>query len=143
MKKAISVSAFLIVIIISLLFCLNSYAAEYGDYEEIPAPEESAVLPYVEKQVSDEWRLGKTPRFDLEIENRFPWGNIQLLLTLRQCRVDELDVYTDAIDVDLAGEVKQRLMGADFSSRSLADALFASEKEQIRELAQYILDQAY
>ena len=118
-----------------------AFRAEYGDYTEITQLDEAAVAPYVAKQASDEWRLGKTPRFDLEIENRFDWGNVQLLLTLRQCRVDELDVYTDAIDTELAGEVKQRLMGVDFSSRSLADALFASEKEQIRQLAQFVLEQ--
>ena len=77
----------------------------------------------------------------MEIENRFTWGNVQILLTLRQNRVDELDVYSDAIDVDLAQEIRERLMGVKFGSKSMADALFASEKAQVREVADFVLAQ--
>ena len=120
---------------------IEAFCAEYGAYATISALDEAAVAPYVEKQRSDAWRLGKTPRFDIEIENRFPWGNVQLLLTLRQCRVDELDVYSDSIDVTLAEEVKARLMGAEFSSRAMADALLTSSNAQVQDLARFILEQ--
>ena len=119
----------------------EAFCAEYGAYERISDLDESAIAPYVEKQMSAEWRLGKTPRFDIEIENRFPWGNVQLLLTLRQCRVDELDVYSDAIDAAIADEVRSLLMGVEFSSRTMADALMASGKAQIHDLARFILQQ--
>jgi len=119
----------------------KAFREEYGDFEVISELDEQALAPYIRKQRSEEWRLGQTPRFDLEIENRFPWGNVQLLLTLRQSRVDALDVYSDAIDVDLAGEIRDRLLGVKFGSRPMADALFASEKLQIRELAEFILRQ--
>ena len=118
-----------------------AYREEYGDYHVIESVDEASVRPYIEKHASDAWRLGKTPRFDLEIENRFRWGNMQLLLTLRGGRVDGLDVYTDAIDVDLAGEVRGRLMGVDFGSRSMAQALMQSEKSELQDLAQFILVQ--
>lgn len=119
----------------------KAFREEYGEFETLSNLDEAALIPYIQKQRSEEWRLGKTPRFDLEIENRFPWGNVQLLLTLRQNRVDELDVYSDAIDVDLAREIHNRLMDVKFGSRSMAEALFASEKTQIRELAEFILGQ--
>lgn len=119
----------------------RAFRAEYGDFEVLSGPDEAALTPYIQKQRSEEWRLGKTPRFDLEIENRFPWGNVQLLLTLRQGRVDELDVYSDAIDADLVREVHDRLLGVKFGSRVMADALLASEKEQIHELAEFVLQQ--
>lgn len=119
----------------------KAFRDEYGDFEVVSDLSEEAIAPYIQKQRSEEWRLGKTPRFDLEIENRFPWGNVQMLLTLRQSRVDELDVYSDAIDVDLAQEVRERLLGVKFGSRPMAEALSVSEKEQIRELAEYVLQQ--
>ena len=120
----------------------QAFRAEYGDFEVISGLKEDMIAPYIQKQRSEEWRLGKTPRFDLEIENRFPWGNVQMLLTLRQSRVDELDVYSDAIDVDLAREVHDRLLGVKFGSQPMAEALFASEKAQIREMAEFVLRQA-
>ena len=128
----------------SMLAALKeAFCAEYGAYQTLCAPDENALAPYLRKQMSDEWRLGKTPRFDVEIENRFSWGGVQLLLTLRQCRVDELDVYTDSIDAALPDEVKARLMGVEFSSRAMADALNASENPHLKELAQFILEQGY
>jgi len=120
-----------------------AFRREYGDYEELSAPDEAALAPYLRKQASEEWRLGKTPRFDIEIENRFPWGNVQLLLTLRQSRVDALDVYSDAIDADLSDDIRKLLMGAAFGSKPMAEALMKSEKEHVRDLAQFILEQGY
>ena len=121
----------------------DAFRAEYGDYRELATGELdwAAIAPYEEKQASDQWRLGQTPRFDLEIENRFPWGNVQLLLTLRQSRVDALDVYTDANDAELSGDIRALLLGVPFGSRPMAEALMNSEKEQIRELARFILEQ--
>ena len=121
----------------------EAYRAEYGEYREWRTEEldEAAIAPYVDKQASAEWRLGHSPRFDVEIENRFAWGNVQMLLTLRQGCVSELDVYSDANDAEIAGEIRERLLGAAYGSKPLADALMASEKEQIREVAGFILEQ--
>ncbi|MBP3652835.1 MAG: lipoate--protein ligase [Clostridia bacterium] len=122
---------------------IKAFREEYGEFETLSDVDEAAVAPYIQKQQSEEWRLGKTPRFDLEIENRFSWGNVQMLLTLRQSRVDELDVYSDAIDVDLIQEVHDRLVGVKFSSSAMADALLSSEKPQIRELAEFVRRQGF
>ncbi|MBP3651864.1 MAG: lipoate--protein ligase [Clostridia bacterium] len=120
----------------------EAYRRVYGAYTLLPGrPDEAAVAPYIEKHASDAWRLGETPRFDLEIENRFPWGNMQLLLTLRHSRVDDLQVFSDALDTDLCTEVRARLMGAAFGSQSMHAALITSEKQQLRDLAAFILEQ--
>ena len=121
----------------------RAFGETYGPYIELQTEnlDENAIAPYVGKQRSEEWRLGKTPRFDLEIENRFPWGNVQLLLTLRQGRVDEISVYSDAMDADLADEIRSRLLGVAFGSAPLADALRNSEKEQLHQLADFIAAQ--
>ena len=72
----------------------DAFRAEYGDYTEIGANwlEESAIAPYYEKQCSEAWRLGTTPRFDAQIENRFQWGSVQILLTLKGGRVEDARV---------------------------------------------------
>lgn len=118
----------------------EAYLLQYGAYEELQTADldASAVEEYVRRQASDEWRLGKSPRFDAEIENRFPWGNVQLLLTLRQGKVDQLDVFSDANDAEVAGEIAQLLLGCSYSSSAMADVLMTSEKEQVRELADFI-----
>ena len=122
----------------------DAYRTEYGAYEEIATEnlDEAAIEPYVRKQASPEWRLGQTPRFDLEIENRFPWGNMQLLLTLRHGRVAALDVYTDANDADLADEVKRRLLNVPYGEEPLSAALADSERAELQDLARFIREQA-
>lgn len=121
----------------------TAYGQQYGQVEDfVPTAEQVAqVVPYYEKQASWQWRLGKTPSFDLELDPRFPWGGVQMLLTLKDGFVVQADVYSDAIDADLAGEVRQRLTGCRFSSRALCDALETSEKDQVRQVGQYLLEQ--
>lgn len=97
------------------------------------------IVPYAEKQQSWQWRLGKTPAFDLELDTRFPWGGVQLLLTLKEGRVESVDAFSDALDADLSEELKTRLTGCRFGSAPLHDALMVSPKEQIRDVAQFIL----
>ena len=107
-----------------------------------PTPEQVAqVTPYYEKQSSWQWRLGKTPAFDLELDTRFPWGGVQLLFTLKNVTVTHVDVFSDAMDAELASELQTRLTGCRFGSRFLHDALIGSEKAPIRDVAQYLLEQ--
>ena len=120
----------------------QAFAAEYGDYTLLTDADidEAALAPYLEKQRSHEWRLGATPRFDQEIRRRFPWGGVQLLLTLRQSRVDAVQAFSDALDAELPGEIEHLLTGAEYGPRSMADALLRSDNPHIRELAAEIAD---
>lgn len=69
-----------------------------------------------------EWNYGETPRFDVRLENRFPWGGVELLLSLSGGRVSEANVYTDAMDADLAEKIKTALESAEYGA-CLADKL--------------------
>ena len=119
----------------------RAYAAEYGDYTELQTSQldEAAIAPYYEKQKSDAWRLGVTPRFDLEIENRFPWGGLQMLLTLRHGEVSDISVYSDAHDAELPGRVRAALVGAKFGSQPIAEALRAAGGQDMNDIAEYVL----
>ena len=119
----------------------RAYAAEYGDYTELQTSQldEAAIAPYYEKQKSDAWRLGVTPRFDLEIENRFPWGGLQMLLTLRHGEVSDISVYSDANDAELPGRVRAALLGAKFGSQPIAEALRAAGGQDMNDIAEYVL----
>jgi len=116
----------------------DAYRLHYGEYVELPHLDDAELAPYLEKQASDAWRLGATPRFDVEIENRFAWGNVQLLLTLRQGRVAEVHAYSDAIDADLPGEIERCVTGAEYGSEPLAAALEGSAKPEVCEFAAYV-----
>jgi lipoate-protein ligase A len=112
-----------------------AFEAQYGPatvLTDVPGADS-----YYEKQKSWDWRLGKTPAFDLELDPRFDWGGVQLLLTLKEGAVDSLEVYSDAMDPDLAQKIKTALTGCRFDSRSLHDAV----AEISPDLADWLLQQ--
>lgn len=121
----------------------TAYESIYGAVTDFaPTPEELAqVVPYYQKQSSWQWRMGKTPQFDLELDTRFPWGGVQMLFTLKNSLVDHVDVYSDAMDAELAAEIQKRLTGCRFGSGYLHTALTGSGNQQLEDVAQYILDQ--
>ena len=116
----------------------DAFRLHYGEYVELPHLDDAEIAPYLEKQAGDAWRLGATPRFDVEIENRFAWGNMQLLLTLRQGRVAEAHAYSDAIDADLPGEIERSLPGAAYVPAEIANRLAGTGKPEAQEFAEYV-----
>ena len=85
--------------------------------------------------------MGNTMPFDAELNHRFPWGGIQLLLSLRHAVIEQVQVYTDALDTDLAVEITDRLTGCRFDRQDMHAALVSSGKESVRDVAQYLLEQ--
>ena len=118
----------------------QAFKTEYGDYAELRDVDldEDAIAPYYEKQKSEAWRLGVTPRFDVEIENRFPWGGLQLLLTLRHGVVSDAQVFSDANDAELPERVKSALMGVKYGAPSLAQALKGADNSEMNDIADYV-----
>ena len=119
----------------------TAYEANYGEVTDFsPTPEQAAqMVPYYEKQSSWQWRLGKTPSFDLELDPRFPWGGVQLLMTLKDGKVSQLDVYSDAMDPELAETLQSRLLGCVFDSKTLHDAISGTGNAQLEDVAEFLL----
>jgi len=117
------------------------FAETYGQVSDfVPTPEDVAqMVPYYEKQSSWQWRLGKTPAFDLELDTRFPWGGVQLQFTLKNSVVEQVDVFSDAMDAELAQEIQRRLLGCRFGSKYFYEKL--SGNPQLEDVANYLLEQ--
>lgn len=122
----------------------QSFRKVYGDYVESRLNEAdlAAIKPYYEKHSSWDWRIGRTPKFDIELDNRFAWGGIQLLLTLREGKIETANVYSDAIDAELPALLTGLLEGQKFSARDLSDALSISENEQVRDIADWLASES-
>ncbi|MGI6240061.1 MAG: lipoate--protein ligase [Christensenellales bacterium] len=74
------------------------------------------------RYASWDWNYGETPRFDVQLETRFDWGGVELLLSLHQGKVASAQVYTDAMDAEIAEKIELALIGADYGT-ALADRL--------------------
>lgn len=103
---------------------------------EVWEPDETGVAAYFEKHRSWDWRMGKTPPFDLELEERFPWGGVQLLISLEGGRVSGLEVFSDAMDVTLPEQLRGLLLGRQLDL--IAEVLRGTENPQLRDIAGWI-----
>lgn len=113
----------------------GAYRAAFGGCE-LWEPDAAGVAAYYEKHRSWEWRVGKTPPFDLELEERFPWGGVQLLLRLEAGRVSGLEVYSDAMDAELPERLRALLTG--WRIDQLPEPLRAAGEPQLTDIAGWL-----
>ncbi len=117
---------------------IEAYSAALGRFEPWSPDTAAGLAPYEERHRSWEWRMGKTPAFDLELERRFPWGGVQLLFTLREGRVASLETYTDALDERLSERLRACLTGQRLDAGALGAALAGAEDEPLRDIAAWL-----
>jgi len=119
----------------------EAFSAEYGkaEYGEIDEVLDSGqVHALTEKYRSWEWTYGKTPRFDVTLEARFPWGGVELMLRLKNGIVQEARCFTDANDPELADRVAPALLLCPFTPEDLGRNLRESEREEDRDIAEWL-----
>ena len=100
------------------------------------------VEAYREQYASDAFRLGRNIPFTWELNHRFSWGEIQLQCEANGGKIQQLEVYSDAMDASLAESLKVALKGCAFGSKAMAERLAPLEEQQeIADLAAYLLEQ--
>ena len=90
-----------------------------------------------ERFASREWTFGRNPPFDQVLETRFAWGGMRLEFTVREGRISDLSVWTDAMDENLADDLKQSLKGILYTCTAMYSAL-QRDSEEFRDIAEWI-----
>lgn len=75
------------------------------------------------KYSSWDWLYGKTPRFDVSWETRFPWGGIDLGLTLNKGIITESKIYSDAMNANLIEDIAAALIGRPLIAEDIGEGL--------------------
>lgn len=100
-------------------------------FEEIYAPaniiklkdiDEKCIKKYYDRFSSWDWRIGETMNFDVEMETRFSWGNIELKMQLHRAKIAAIKVYSDSMDADISERIETALLGASYG-RDMAKAI--------------------
>ena len=106
------------------------------------AIDRNQVEMYRQHYASDEFRLGRNIPFTWELEHRFPWGEIQLQCEANGGKIQQLQVYSDAMDASLAQWLKDALKDCTFSSKAMAERLAPlAGRQEIADLSAYLLEQ--
>lgn len=91
----------------------EAFQKEYGEFAELTEADldaETLAAAYG-LYSSWDWRYGKSPECEAAFEKRFPWGEVEVHLTLKNLSVRECRVYTDSLDTEFSGRMETYLMG--------------------------------
>ena len=115
----------------------SSCEAEIGSTEPYRFRESDvpALEALYQKHSSWEWRMGRSPEFDYSVEGRFPWGGVQLCLTVRSGEIADAVLFTDALDTALPEKIRAALMGSRFEPEKSALLLRQSQDERLADIA--------
>ena len=121
---------------------MEAFQNEYGAYaviaeRDLPA---AALAAAEARHGSWEWRMGATPAFDLTLETRFPWGGLELALSLDHGTVHSACVYSDAMDEAFIRELSAAFAGVMFTHEAMAGAARAVGGPQAEDVAQWLAE---
>ena len=118
-------------------YMTRAFEAVYGQEALfLPVPEEAILLPMAEKYASADWLYGRPIPFNCTIQSQFTWGHLQVLIEVNGGVIENVQVYTDAMDFALAEQLRGALIGIPFRSEELVRAVQALPYGQ--DLAQMI-----
>ncbi len=82
--------------------------------EEQPFPDGKSCEAPAKLFGSDEWLFGKSAPYQIELHDKFPWGEVQLHLSIEKGLVHHAKMYTDAMDAGLSDRFEAALSGLPF-----------------------------
>lgn len=100
---------------------IKAFSSNYGS---VPAKESFSEMntglgSLYDKYKSWEWRFGETPEFEIDLQERFEWGSIEIGINLQEGCVHSVKVYSDAMDYTLASTVERVLEGLQFKAETI------------------------
>ncbi|KGR82847.1 lipoate--protein ligase [Lysinibacillus odysseyi] len=70
-----------------------------------------------------EWNYGKSPRFNIQKQHRFPSGSIDIRLEVHKGMIEEATIFGDFFGVGDVAEVQELLVGTKYERIAISEAL--------------------
>lgn len=117
---------------------LKAYEEKGGYYADFAFSEreEREVEEYHARHKSAEWRLGQTPKFDLEWSDRLSFGSLSLHFSFEKGTVSAIKAYSDAMEPTLCELIEKALIGVRFENSAISEALSATRHPNLVELSE-------
>ena len=114
---------------------VDSFTKLYGEpLEIINHPPREMLADKISKNKSWDWIYGQTPNFDFKFEKYFDFGKLEILFLLEGSRIEEVNIYSDAVLTDVLEKIKVNLKGAKFNKdqvlESLSNIIVKTDKEK-------------
>jgi len=120
---------------------IAAFSQQYGIPEAIKYNtdymDQGVLKALYNKYASWSWRYGEAPEFDINLSTRFIWGGIEIVLKLNGGKVEQAQVFSDALYEEYIGLLPTVLTGSIFSLEILAqkitEAAYSIETQQLAE----------
>lgn len=94
-------------------FTQHTVKAEYIDKDTLP------LNRYMDKYMSHEWNFGDGPAFDFQYEEKYPWGMFSIHMNIKDGLIQDLAMYTDALESEKFYNLISELKNQKLSQQSL------------------------
>lgn len=112
----------------------EAFEEEYGAFEKLGLVEDAKELNETyEMYASWDWRYGKSPECEVVHSKRFPWGEVEVHLKLKNLYIEECKVYSDVLDVELPGLLEQLLINQRYDMQGVY-----TEKKELKEVITWL-----
>lgn len=117
---------------------IEAFSEVYGlpaeEIRESDLPQEE-IRKLTDKFSSWDWKYGRRIPFDHEFSDRFTWGDLQLQLHVNSGIIEDLNLYSDAMDQDFITALGNSLRGARYNTLSMTEAIDQIPEEGTKEEA--------
>lgn len=83
------------------------------------------------------WRFGKTPEFSHHLEERLSWGLMDLHLEVKNGKIEDCQLFSDALYPDLINKIKENLKGVHYHQDQVLKK-FANECQELMEFGEWL-----
>jgi len=99
----------------------TAFVEVYGGEKivEVLTPDKLDLTELYNRYSSWQWRYGETPKFDVEFNNRFQWGEVQVGLRFRRGIITQAKLYSDAMNPQLIEDMADALVGTELKPKSI------------------------
>jgi len=77
---------------------------------------------------SDAWRFGEIPEFDHHMEERFDWGSVSIHLNAKKGKIEDLKIFSDAIDTELIDILQNALKDSPYHPEAVQEQMSLLQK---------------
>ncbi len=86
---------------------------------------EKELFKTYEKYLEWNWRFGITPEFSHIIKGRFTWGGIEIHLGVKEAKINQVTIYSDAIAVEFIENLQKTMLDLPYEKNKISSTLEA------------------
>ena len=118
-------------------YMIDAFESEYKcPLSFLDEPDKNEIIKLANKYKKWDYIYGKSFSFSISYEDRFDWGNINILANISEGIIKSVTVYTDSLDWQLSKKIENSLINCKFDFNTMYNNL---NKQLTPEIANDIL----